>query len=322
MEYKGKILKYLEQSFGWNARFEDLGILKNKLPYGLMSAAQYSVLSLDDIEIVAIEPSPEDDFRGIRQLAETICRLLKKPIVLILQNIDSYQRRSLIEKRINFIIPDRQIYLPVIGILLTERGLGKSNYNEAILSAVSTAVILYHLTHDINIERSISNLAREMGYSVKTLSLAITELERHGLISTVQVGRKKLIQFPESKRELWDKSFHVMINPVEKHLYSNDIRLIEEIGMKSSDFAMSKISMLAEPQQETYAVYARNPRIKELSLNSSEGIVEVEMWKFDPKLIGNKDIVDVFSLALTYRDDDDPRINIELEKLLNTSLKD
>lgn len=317
MEYRGKILEYLNQSFGWRVRFEDLGSLKGKLTYGLLDAADYSVLMIEGMSAVVVKPISEADFRLNKKVAVTVRKKTGMTTVLILDNIDAYQRRSLIDSRIDFIVPNKQIYLPAVGILLNERGLGVQQVKEDILSPIATAVILYHLTHKTLMDMGISEIAEQMGYSIKSISLAVSELEQHGLISVIQQGRKKIVRLPQTNKDLWKKAYPVMANPVEKKLFTNNVHLITEIGVKASDSALSEISMLADSQQEIYAVYARDSRLKELSLNPNDGEVMVEIWKTDPNLTASNGIADCFSLALSYKGDDDPRIRMELKKILN-----
>lgn len=322
MLLKSKLLQYIKDIFGWKIESEDLGRLKNSLPYALLNAAEYCLLTIEGISIIAVFPVSDKDFRWTKNLASTVSKKLNLPTVLILENIASRQRRSLIESRINFIVPEHQAYLPVIGAALNERGLGRPKLTQEKLSPMATSVILYYLRNPQIKGSTISEMAAGMDYSVKSLSLAISELARHGLITIMPEGRKKLIQFPLSKKALWEKAFPLMVNPIDKKLYTDDIQSIGKIGVKASDSALSEISMLSPPQQEIYAVYSRDPRLKDLSLDPCDGSVAVEIWKINPGLTAINGIADAFSLALSYRDDDDPRIAIELKKLLNTSFTD
>lgn len=322
MEFKGNISEYLKVIFGWNAKFDQLGFLKDKLTFAHLNTGEYSILDIEGISIIAILPKAIKDFRMLKELAISVNKKLQMPIVLILNSIDAYQRRSLIESRINFIVPERQVYLPSIGISLNERKLGKRQINEGQLSPMATSVILYHLRYPQSEGMNISEMATNMKYSVKTLSLAISELEQHKLITIKRESRNKIIHFSTTKKELWEKAFHLMKNPVEKKLFTNNVHVIKEIGTKSSDTALSEISMLAAPQQEIYAVYSRHPRLNELDLNPYEGTIEVEIWKTDPRLTASEGIADAFSLALSYKEDDDPRIKIELERIIKKSFND
>lgn len=320
MDYQGKISDYLNKSFGWKVKFSELGAMKGKLNYGLLGSADFSLFELGDIRTVAIKPASEDDFRFIKKLAKTVRKMLETETILILGGLDTYQRRSLIENRINFIVPYKQVYLPSIGIMLNERGLGMQQRKDEMLSPVATAVIVGYLEHFISEDSNISDMAQQLGYSVKTLSLAISELERHGLVTSKKVGRTKRILFPMIRESLWKQAYPLMVNPIDKVLFTNNVQLAAKIGVKASDTALSEISMLAFPHQDVYAVYARDPRLKELELNPDDGTVAIEVWKFNPLLTAKNGIADPFSLALSYKEEDDPRVNIELEKVLNESL--
>lgn len=318
MKLEGKISDYLKVTFGWNAKFDQLGLLNDKLTFAHLNAGEYSILDIEGISIIAILPKTKD-FRMLKELAISVNKRLQMPTALILNSIDAYQRRSLIEARINFIVPEYQVYLPSIGISLNDRKLSKRQIDEGQLSPMATSVILYQLRYPQSDGMNISEIATNMKYSVKTLSLAISELEQHKLIAIKRENRNKIIHFPTTKKELWEKAFHLMKNPVVKKFFTNDAQLIKEIGIKASDTALSEISMLAAPRQEIYAVYSRHPRLNELSLNPYEGTIEVEIWKTDPLLTASEGIADAFSLALSYKDDDDPRIIIELEKIIKKS---
>lgn len=319
MEYKGKIEKYLKNLFGWNIKFEDFNEYGGKLPYLILASADYSIITTEGFKCIGIKPKNED-FRNNKNLVNSIEKKTGLPGLLILENLDTYQRKSLIQNKINFIVPDRQIYIPIIGTYMNERGLGKKQSDIEKLSPVATAIVITQLCKKAIEGKNQSDLADIMGYSKKTVSLAVNELEQHGLIKIKKDGRKKIIEFPFSSRELWGKVYTTAENIVEKKLYSSNDLIAAKIGVKASDSALSKISMLNSPNQETYAVYARDKRIKELELNPEVGTTTIEVWKINPSLSSSNGITDVFSLALSYRGDDDPRINKELNKLIEESL--
>lgn len=320
MKKESKIINYLYTSFGWNVEIESFDAFRGRIPYALLSASEFSLIKCGDFRGVAIEPKPEYDFRMIRNLVSTVERKTGIPALLILENLDPYQRRVLIDSRINFIVPDRQIFFPVLGILLNERGLGVRQSKSDRLSAVAVALILYQLSKRSLQGKSVSQVAEIMGYSVKTLSLAVNELEQNGFVSFRQDGRKKLLDFYLSPKEMWDKMYDMSDSPVEKRMYTVNDEITKEIGVKSSDSALSDMSMLAPPQHPVYAVYARNPRLKELALNPSDGTSIIEVWKTDPKLTAVNEDLDIFSLALSYKDDDDPRVKKEIDKILTEKL--
>ena len=320
MKNKSKIKEFIQNGFGWIVEFENFDSYKGKLPYILLEAAEYSLIICDGYKGVAIQPKEEDDFRMTKNIALNIERITGLKSILILGCLDSYQRKSLTENHISFIIPGKQLYLPDLGAMMSERGMGLKSVVSDKLSAVATTVVLLHLSHKSLQNKNVTALADMMGYSVKTLSLAVKELEQHGLVSIRQEGRKKLLDFKLPSNKLWEKVKELSENPIEKRLFTSDVSLAKEIGMLASDSALAELSMLSSPNQPVYAVYCRNPRLKELKLNAHDGSAIVEIWKSDPSQTAKNGILDIFSLALSYKDDDDPRIRKELDKLINESL--
>lgn len=320
MNNKGNIKEFIQNAFGWRIEFENFDSIKGNLPYILLGAAEYSVINCDGFKGITIQPKEENDFRMIKNIAQNIERMTGLTSVLILENLDSHQRRSLTENHISFIIPGKQLYIPAIGAMMTERGMGHKSSASDKLSPVATAVLLMHLSHRSLQGKSVTEVAEIMGYSVKTLSLAVKELEQQGLIATRQEGRKKLMEFILPSTKIWEKVGELSENPIEKRLFTSNDCLAKEIGMLASDSALAELSMLSSPDQSIYAVYGRNPRLKELELNSYDGNAIIELWKFDPCITAKNGIVDPFSLALSYKDDDDPRVWKELNKLINESL--
>lgn len=320
MRNAGKIKDYLNESFGWDVEFDSLGEVKRQIPFGFLNAADYSIIVLEEVKGLAIRPLSEEDFRATKNMATNLRKRVNLPIVLILNGLDSRQRKSLIENRISFIIPGKQVYLPSLGTLLNERGVSTYTPIGERLSPVASVIITYHLGKSSLQGLSITELAKKLGYSIKTLSIAVAELVANGLAALKQDGRKKLLNFNLSKSELWEKAFPLMDSPVEKTLLTTNAALAAEIGVKASDTALSELSMLAPPSQEIYAVYSRNPKVEELKLNSDDGNIVVELWKTDPWLVAKDGYLDVFSLALSYKDDDDPRVRKELNNIINKKL--
>lgn len=320
MENESKLINYLHASLGWNIEIESFDAFRRRLPYALLSAAEFSIIRCEGFKCVVIEPKLGYDFHMIRNLVSTVGLKTGIPSLLILENLNSYQRRVLINSRINFIVTGKQIFFPVLGILLNERGLGVRPPKSERLSAVAIALIVYQLSKRSLQGKSVSQAAEIMGYSVKTLSLATNELEQNGFVSFCHDGRKKLLDFILSPKEMWDRMYDMSDSPVEKKLFTVNDDIIKEIGVKASDSALSDVSMLAPPKQPLYAVYARNPRLKELGLNPNDGTSIVEVWKTDPMLTAVNGGLDIFSLALSYKDDDDPRVKKEIDKTLRQVL--
>lgn len=53
------------------------------------------------------------------------------------------------------------------------------------------------------------------------------------------------------------------------------------------------------------------------SLQSSKAQAAVEMWRYNPRKLSKRNVVDELSLALALREDADERVEEAVEKMLN-----
>lgn len=319
MDKPGKIAECINKMFGWEVVVNPADDLVPCIPYAYTKGVEYFALQINSMHYVLACIDNCEDFRNIKRIATAVRQSTGTPVIMALDSIDSYQRRVLIDARIDFIVPDKQIYLPTIGISLMERGLGVKNAVRPELSAVATLIIIYHLTTHPLSGKSVSDIANAIGYSVKTASLAIAELVKAGLSETISEGRKKIVSFPYDRKELWNKAYPLMPSPIEEVAYTNNAE-IADWGVTASDSALSAISMLQPPVKPTYAVYIRNPKLKKSDLSPIDGKCQIELWKYDPHLTSANGVVDPLSLSLTYKGDDDPRIQTMLKTIINKTL--
>jgi hypothetical protein len=52
-------------------------------------------------------------------------------------------------------------------------------------------------------------------------------------------------------------------------------------------------------------------------INKEYGTNVVEVWRYDPRLLSKTETVDKLSLYLSLKDNEDERVQIELENLMN-----
>lgn len=319
MKNEGKILEYLHSSFGWDVTIENADNLVKKIPYGYTMGAEYLSATIDGRRFVLIDMEETVDLRYAKKMYAAVKQFTQTPAILVIDSVDTHQRRSLIESRIDFIVPAKQVYLPSMATFITERGVVAQPHGYGTLSTVATLIVIYHLVKRNLSGMSVSDVAKEIGYSIKTTSIAISELKKKDLIQVSTEGRTKRIVFALDDYELWNKGSRIMENPVAKKLYT-DSEIIKAIGVKASDTALGEVSMLQPPNQNSYAVYYRSGEISGIAMNQYDGKYVVELWKYNPLSTAKHGIVDSLSLALTYKDDDDPRIVIELKKLIDRTL--
>lgn len=241
------------------------------------------------------------------------------PVVLILDNLKSYNRERLIGKGINFIIPEKQIFLPSLLIDLKNFSMGNNILKEKLYPA-SQALLLYNLQRHSLEGLTLKKMAALSGYTGMTVSRAVRNMAEQNLCRTI--GRKDIeIEFAKSGRALWELALPLLASPVKKIFYIDTVP--DKIKKyKTNNSALSYYSDIADNMAEQYALskYNYNKEIRAnylKQINEYEGNYYFEVWNYDPGIITKNEFVDPLSLYLIFKDDSDERINSALEKMIN-----
>ena len=241
--------------------------------------------------------------------------------ILIFDDLRSNQRNILVANRIALIVPGKQIYLPFICL----------DFNEIIklkqpiikkFTAGMQSVFLYIIYNKKEV--ITGEIAKELKISTASANRAIRQFVALGLVAeSGHTTRKRYIRIP--KREYWEKGKNHLINPVQKIIYLSEIPKNLKVYF-SYDSALSKMSMLNEPANEIYAVNKKcftgisSEYILDNEILDGKEYYKVEVWKYNPELFARDGSVDVFSLFAEYIEEDDPRVEIELENILKEAL--
>lgn len=239
--------------------------------------------------------------------------------------ISTFNRKRLIERKIAFVVPGKQMYLPFLGVDLREflrkRQMEKPTRFKPSTQAVFLAV-LYSRPGDVI---TSSMLAEKLKYSRMTMSRALDEIEAVGLVTVFSKGRNRVLRVPESREHLLTEGLLYLISPVKKRLkISGGISLTGLVP--SGETALCTYAMLSESVHPVYAVSPETWKNKEqtenpefLSVHEGDSM-EIEVWKYSPDLFARKNAVDPLSLYLSLKHVQDERVEIALDYLLKESL--
>ncbi|RHJ82570.1 hypothetical protein [Parabacteroides sp. AM08-6] len=241
------------------------------------------------------------------------------PCVFIFDTLAYYERNRLIERGVYFIVSDKFVFLPY---LLINAKAG-TEVNTERLAITAQYILLYHLQCKCLDGYTLTILEKELPYKYVTLSRAVRQLEAMSLIRvSINDGGTKVIHFEEGKVSLWKKIEPLLQTPIREryHIYNT-----VDCGVISGVNALAHYSSL---NPDGYAYVALDiDTFKSLKsknelkgLNKQEdGKTILEVWKYHP-LTSSEDTdaryVDKLSLYLSLRNDKDPRIEKELEIML------
>ena len=313
-----KTKRYLEDTLDVSVEISSTD-LSAHLPYFYSEYYRFYDLDLNGVSYLLCERRGILVAKQVRtQLTELENRVGKQTIYLSTE-MSTNLRRSLVENRVSFIVPKKQIYLPKLGIVFNELYRGTFNAQDRLSPAAQVILIRAILNGEYSTVTA-SEYAKRLKYSVMSISRAFTELQKYGIVSREENWKEKPFTWLFKGRELWDKALPFLINPVRRSMWIiNKDRLPYCLAGIS---ALSRYSMLCEDNFNTYATISsiakNNLEIVEISQDSrpADNATKMQIWKYNPKLISGEDCVDRLSLYLSMRDSKDERIQISLEEMM------
>ena len=297
-----------------------------KLPYYLKAGNLFAECHIDTQRCLLMAVGEMPDGTTLVKRAGETGRLTGLQVVLVLENIDTVRRRTLIAGRTCFVVPGKQAYLPFMGALLTERGLDRATAAERqTFSPAAQVLLLAHLQRESLEGRIISEIAKRFPYSVKTVSAAAKELEQAGVCAIDGDNGGKYLHFI-GKEEIWDKAYPWLTSPVQEVLFCDSVEQIPQtLRFVTYDKALAEYTFMADFSGEAFAVFKNDDTVKRLknsgTFNTVEGKYRIELWKYNPALLAGDGMVDALSLALCYKNCDDERVAGELNQLVKKICK-
>lgn len=286
-----------------------------KLSYSFYDGI-YQGMSLLFVEPKKGTPTPREcDITG-KRLSEA----LGLPTVFILAPGPTYERQRLMDKGVYFIMSEQYAHLPMIVAMEKTTNRKKAE----VLTPVGQYLLLYHLQISSLEGMSAREIAPLLPYSYESITLGITCLEDVGLCRKVQNGqRSKVIHFELRGKELWDKAQNVLQSPVENRIYCDDIHLNADYPVCGIN-ALAHYTMLNPDKERMMMMTGKEYRAVKLAdaidnPNLYDGNIIIEIWKHPivSTIDNNNGWVDRLSLVLSLRDDEDPRVEKEVERIIN-----
>lgn len=314
---------YLNDTFGVATAPQEEKEKQKKLPFYLRTNyALYSSLLIGQRIIWAVIKNPDivtpDQLeKQGHALSEILGRV---PVVYVFEYLEPWQRKRLIEKKVGFAEPFRQLYIPQLLTQIREdrrRQISKANATNQ-LTAPAQLLLLYHLQVQRLEGMLLQDIARLLNYSPMTITRSVKELSALALLR-VEGSKEKSIAFDVQGKDLWEKSLPFLNNPVRETWYLDSKPQHEHIRV-SGENALAGYTMIATPTQDTAAIGKDAFRLSQSQfgkLDKKYGFHKLEVWHYDPALLSNGKEVDRLSLYLSLKDQEDERVQGALEQMIN-----
>lgn len=314
-------MDYIENTLGVCVEYR-MWDKERKLPYFIIDRYKIEEVDIEKIKVLFLYPKTNlEPVNSLKKHIISIQRVENIPVVLVLDTISRQRRETLIASHIPFVVPEKQLYLPFLGVALQEK------YDVGMIEIEkfqpSAQILFFYYLYQKQEKLYTNNAVEALGFSAMTITRATRQLVQTGLFETKKDGVQKILIGKMPRRELYRRALAYLINPVRKRIY---VEKDEEVSEKylAGSTALARMSMMNKSSNICYAVGGSS--VKHISgttnLLNAEEQMEVEVWKYNPAILSEGEMVDPLSLIVSLQDEKDERIEQALDEILEKILEE
>lgn len=308
---------YLEKTLRQNVIINETGYLNDKLPLAFRGRYIFYKVETNGLSWIAIQPKSEIGLIMLRKDHARIEKAAGLNCAIFLDKTTFYIKEKLMEDGIPFVINGKQVYLPFIGYLL-------SNKNEKEIAPVHlisylTQRVIFVAIYKKWVKVTVSEAAIKLGVTKMSISRCFDEIEYLNIDILDMKGKSRVLTVPKDIKKLWNDIQSVLRNPVIARY-----ELKEHIGLekKAGITALCEYSLLSDNKYPTYAVTKKEivesgiKKMKQAHPGEEIGCVILELGYFID--FENKALEDPLSVALSFTEAEkqDERISISINEML------
>lgn len=278
-------------------------------------------VEIEGISFVMIHIGSEEKFgiSALKKQQQAYEEVMQSNIAFEFDGISKHQRDALIKNRIAFVALPGQVFLPFLGITLSEQFKKIKKITISKMMPVTQMLFIYLMCRDADyILKSVA--ADELGLTRTSMTRASEQLLAMGLIEQDKVGKELRMRKKYGQEEMLEKARPYLISPVQKKMVVRELDVRGKY-LKAGETALSEYSMLNVPKIKTVALYKRVIEaecLEEIDVRweETDHLLQLELWKYDPFIFSKGDKVDRISLACSLADCEDERVEAAVENML------
>ncbi len=299
-----------------------LGLKVTYIPWDGTNNLPYLITDRYEIQKIAIGTVPalmlklKVDFPPVSTIQKHITRIQKTepyPAFLVFDSLSKYRRDALIKAHIPFVVPGKQLYLPFLGVALSERCDSAVESTEKLLPSAQAIFFYYLYSRQDRIY--LSDAVKDLQYSAMSVSRAAKQLVQTGLFEECKEGVQKLLIARYERKEMYKRMRPLLIDPVKRRIYIGLDKLSGQHCLAGFS-AMAHYSMLNAPALISYAADVGEKLTGAATLANAAEQAEIEIWKYDPAVLARDHVVDPLSLIMTLQENADERTEEAIEEIL------
>lgn len=314
------------QSFYINVSVEKIALT---LPISFEKRFQYVQMKFYKESFLLIKEKRRGSLDSFVTQARIMGEKASMDVILVFSKLSDIEKKQLLQARVPFADFKGNLFFPPLGLVL--------NANDDVVASKELTPseqltwIAFLLTKGQK-EVDVDMLSQVTGLPNSTIYRCLRTFKTLDWLNKPN----KLYTYTASKKELFLKSESYLFNPIKKRLLLPDVDLknIKSASrlLYGGTYALSYLTFLAESDENSSYVISQR-QFNKLSLPFSQHVLEgkvLEIWRYRPfvsefwngfKENQDRQFVDPISLYLTLKDDDDPRVEEEIEALKNNILQ-
>ena len=314
------------QSFYINVSVEKIALT---LPISFEKRYQYAKMKFHKESFLLIKEKRRGSLDSFVTQARTMGRKASMDVILVFSKLSDNEKKQLLQARVPFVDFKGNLFFPPLGLALNANDdveVFKELTPSEQLTWIAFLLTKGQKVVDVDLLSQITGLPNSTIYRCLRTFKTLNWLNKPN----------KLYAYTASKKELFLKSESFLFNPIKKRLLLSDFDLnkiqSDSRLLYGGTYALSYLTFLAESDENSSYVISQR-QFNKLSLPLSQHILEgkiLEIWRYSPfvsefwndfKETQDRQFVDPISLYLTLKDDDDPRVEEEIEALKNNILQ-
>lgn len=311
--------KQLEQYFGCKVKIAEY---KNKLPLPIfMTVRDIAMVEIYGVNFAIVDVMQETELSiaAMKKQKAKYEEALQCPVAYEVAINSVSMRNAMVKNGVPFVDLPGNVFLPFMGIILLD--VYKKQLIKADKMMPATQMVFLELLYMNDEESKLkSEVANKLNLTKTSITRATAQLEKMGLVRQNKSGTEIAIMRNCSRKEYYENAKAYLINPVQKELTI----MRNEATFKSfasGETALSHESELNPPRIEECAIYKGEEVVDQLEIvdarsEDPDDCLKVQLWKYNPSYFAREGCVDPVSLACTFKSNEDERIEVCIEKLM------
>ena len=311
--------KQLEQYFSCEVKIREY---KNKLSLPIfMTMRDIAMVEIYSVTfaIVDVVKEAELSVAAMKKQKAKYEEALQCPVAykVVLNSVS--MRNALVKNGVSFVDLPGNVFLPFMGIVLQD--VYKKQLVKADKMMPATQMVFLELLYMNDEESALkSEVANKLNLTKTSITRATAQLEEMGLIEQIKSGTEISIKRNCSRKEYYENAKAYLINPVQKVITIMRYEATFE-SFGAGESALSQVSELNPPRIEECAIYKGEEVIDQLEIvdvryEDQDDCLNVQLWKYNPSYFAREGRVDPVSLACSFKGNEDERIEMCIEELL------